>query len=562
MSTPRKMPMPGRTENEDVIVQEIETPRPQYDAIVIGAGVCGIYQSYRLKELGFDFLTIERATDVGGTWHWNRYPGCRFDSESETYAYSFSPELLQEWNWHEHFAPREETEAYLQYVVKKFGLRNHMLFGASVTEAKWSEDSRCWTLGLADGRTFTARFLLTALGFLSTPTLPRYSGVDSFEGTSCHTYFYPREGIDLTGKKVAVIGTGSTGVQLISAIAGTVASLTVFQRRPNWCAPLNNSPISAEEMADIKSRYAQILARCRETPSGYVHDAHPQKLFDVPEEEREAFWEKLYAGSGFGIWLGNYKDVLVDAAANAEFSKYIARKIWQRIKDPAVADKLIPTDHGFGTRRVPMETGYFEVYNQPNVRLVDVGETPIVRVTPKGIDTSAENFDFDVILYATGFDAVTGALEKIDIAGEDGRRLKEKWQDGPQTAYGLAVEGFPNLITLAGPQSGSVFTNFPRGIEEAVDWGTGLLRYLRDNGYDRVEAKEETELRWSQHVETMSGKILSTKQRSWFTGHNSNVERQERTKSFVYVGGAIRYRSIITEEANNGYPGFELSRAT
>jgi cation diffusion facilitator CzcD-associated flavoprotein CzcO len=527
-----------------------------FDAIVIGAGVCGIYQAYRLQEMGARFLVLEQGSDVGGTWHWNRYPGCRFDSESETYGYSFSKELLQEWDWTEHFAPRGETERYLQHVVEKFDLKRHMRFNSRLKSANWDPALVGWRLTTDDGKVLQTRFLLTAIGLLSTPTLPRYEGIDDFEGISFHTYHAPREPVDIKGKRVAVIGTGATGVQLISEIAGKIGHLTVFQRRPNWCAPLNNSPITPEGMRSIKSRYDEIFAQCHSTPSGFYHDVDPRKTFEVPAEERERLWEELYNGSGFGIWLGNFKDMLTDSEANAEFSKFVAAKIRQRVKNPAIAEKLIPKDHGFGTRRVPMETRYYEVFNQDNVRLIDISETPIERVTPSGIRTSEEEIPFDIIIYATGFDAVTGAFDKIDITGENGQKLKDKWEDGPRTVYGLAVSGFPNLLTLAGPQSGSVATNFPRGIEEAVAWGSAFLQHLPENGITYFNAKPSSEDFWCQHVQQMSERILFAKERSWFTGYNSNVDRTYRNRCLIYAGGQIRYRNFLEQERSTGYPSF------
>lgn len=539
-------------------MQETKTPGFDYDTIVIGAGVCGIYQAYKLKEMGVRFLVLEQAADVGGTWHWNRYPGCRFDSESETYGFSFSEELLQEWDWSEHFAPREETERYLQYVVEKFDLRKNMRFNSRLKSAHWDSEKSGWRIVTNDGQVYSTKFLLTAIGLLSTPTLPRYDGVESFEGISFHTYHAPRDPVDFAGMRVAVVGTGATGVQLISEIADKVGSLTVFQRRPNWCAPLNNTPIAAEEMREIKSQYGKIFDRCRNTPSGFYHDVDPRKTLDVAPEDREVFWEKLYNGSGFGVWLGNFKDILTDSDANAEFSKFVARKIRLRVKDPKVADKLVPKDHGFGTRRVPMETKYYEVYNQDNVLLVDIGDTPIERVTPSGIRTSDREYPFDIIIYATGFDAVTGAFDKIDFVGEDGLKLKDKWEDGPQTSFGLAVDGFPNLLTLAGPQSGSVATNFPRGIEEAVEWSSEFLGYLLDNNIGYFSAKKSAEEFWGQHVEKMSERILFAKERSWFTGYNSNVDRKYRNRCLIYAGGQLRFREFLNQERLGGYPSFEL----
>ncbi len=535
---------------------ESSAKKPEYDAIIIGAGVCGIYQAYRLTRMGLRFRVLEQASDVGGTWHWNRYPGCRFDSESETYGYSFSDELLQEWNWTEHFAPREETERYLQYVVEKFDLRRNMRFDSRLKSAHWEADLGGWRLETDDGAQFTTRFLLTAIGLLSTPTLPRYEGVSDFAGKAYHTYFFPSEPVDFANKRVAVIGTGATGVQVISEIADKVGSLTIFQRRPNWCAPLHNSPISSEEMEAIKSRYDEIFRLCRNTPSGFYHDVDPRKTLEVPPEEREAFWEELYSASGFGVWLGNFRDMLVDASANAEFSKFVAKKIRERVQDPEVADKLIPKDHGFGTRRVPMETRYYEVYNQDNVALVDIGATPIERITETGVRTSAGDYSFDIIIYATGFDAVTGSFDRIDIRGENGVKLKDVWSDGPQTVFGLAIADFPNLLTLAGPQSGSVATNFPRGIEEAVDWCSDFLSFVVENDIAYWNPDREAQSTWGQHVQDMSDKILFGKEQSWFTGYNSNVERNYRNRCLIYAGGQIRFRQYLTEERADGYPSF------
>jgi cation diffusion facilitator CzcD-associated flavoprotein CzcO len=434
-----------------------------------------------------------------------------------------------------------------------------MKFDAEVVEAKWDESALAWTVTLRSGERFTTRFLLTAIGLLSAPTPPRYPGVSDFAGLSFHTYHYPREGVDFTGKRVAVIGTGATGVQTIGAIADRVGHLTVFQRRPNWCAPLNNGPISESEMKRIKASYAEIFDRCRSTPSGFIHDADPRKMSEISKDEREAFWEKLYAGSGFRIWLGNFKDVLVDKDANAEFSRFAEAKIRARIKDPKIADKLIPRDHGFGTRRVPMETNYYEVYNRDNVRLVDLKETPIERITKTGIRTSAEEIPFDIIIYATGFDGVTGAFDRINFIGANGLTLKEKWSEGPRAAFGMAIAGFPNLLTVAGPLSGSVATNFPRGIEEAVDWCTALLRHVRDTGHHRLEATEIAEDDWVAHVDVMAKKILFAQQQSWFTGYNSNVDRKYAPKAIVYAGGAQRFRRTLAEQSENNYPGFRLA---
>ena len=532
-----------------------------YDTIVIGAGVCGIYQAYKLQQMGKRFLVIEQGSDVGGTWYWNRYPGCRFDSESETYGYSFSEDLLKEWDWTEHFSPREETEKYLQFVVNKFNLRPNMMFERRLEAAIWDPDISGWKLTTNTGESFTTRFLLTAIGLLSTPTLPRYDGVENFKSLSFHTFNAPREPIDFSGKRVAVIGTGATGVQLISEIADKVGSLTIFQRRPNWCAPLHNSRITPEEMVKIKDQYKEIFSLCSQTPSGFYHDVDPRKTFDVAPKEREAFWEKLYASPGFGVWLGNFRDMLVNSEANTEFTKFVAQKIRQRVDDPLLAEKLIPKDHGFGTRRVPMETNYYEVFNQENVQLIDIGENPIEHITETGIQTKDTHLPFDIIIYATGFDAVTGAFDKINIVGENGQTLRDKWTDGPQTNFGLSVSGFPNMLTLAGPQSGSVATNFPRGIEEAVNWCSQMLEHLFDNEIHYFNARLEAENFWGVQVREMSERILFGKEQSWFTGYNSNVDRNYRHKCLIYAGGQIRFRKFLTEEVSNGYPSFIMRKA-
>jgi cation diffusion facilitator CzcD-associated flavoprotein CzcO len=530
---------------------------PQYEAIIVGAGVCGIYQLYRLLELGVDTTVLEAGGDLGGTWYWNRYPGCRFDSESYSYGYSFSKELLDEWHWKERFSSQPENLRYLNYVADKFDLRRHMQFDCTVESAEFDDHLSLWRLRLGDGRELTCRFLLTALGLLSAPTMPRIEGIDSFEGLSFHTYYAPQEPVDYEGKRVAVIGTGATGVQVIGELADKVAELTVFQRRPNWCAPLNNGPISEEEMAEIRSRYEEIFATCARSPGGFVHEPDRRGFYDVPREERLAMWERLYGEPGFGIWLANFREIFMEENANAEFSEFIAGKIRERVHDPVLAEKLIPKDHGFGVQRVPLETRYYEAYNRDNVYLVDLQETPIERITPTGVRTTEGDHDVDIIIYATGFDAMTGSFDRIDIRGVGGQRLRDKWAHGPITFLGMLVNGFPNMVALAGPQSGSASTNYPRGIEIGVDWATDLLQYMWKNGYTRMEATADAEEEWSQHVAYMYSRVLMRKAKSWFTGYNSNVDGHEQgtIRFLVYNGGAPKYRARIEEVAAEDYKG-------
>ena len=522
-----------------------------YDAIVIGAGVSGLYQLYKLRELGLKALAFESGTNIGGTWYWNRYPGARFDSESWTYGYSFSKELLEEWHWAEHFSAQPDTERYLNYVADKFDLRRDIQCNSRVSAARYREETRDWDVTLDDGRRYHTRLLITAIGVLSAPTMPRIPGVETFKGQSCHTANWPKVPVNFTGKRVAVIGTGATAVQTIQTIAKDVGQLTVFQRTAQWCAPLHNAKISEEEMQQIRARYPEIFARCHETPGCFVHSPDPRSALEVSPEEREAFWEKLYAEPGFGIWQGNFRDILIDREANALISDFIARKIRQRVKDPAVAERLIPKSHGFGGRRVPLETHYYEVYNQPNVKLVDVNETPIECITPTGIKTSDAEYEFDLIIYATGFDAITGAFDRIDIRGIDGQRLKDKWRDGPQTYLGVLVEGFPNLLMVMGPHAG--LGNFPRAAEYSVEWVTGLIRHASDHGVTRIEATEPGTVRWTDHVKASGQGLLSNEVDSWMTGINRNVEGKNVRKVMRYSGGYPAYREHCDAVAADDY---------
>jgi len=531
---------------------------PDYQVVIIGAGVTGIYQAKRLKDLGVRMTVLEANADLGGTWYNNRYPGARFDSESFTYGYSFSREVLEEWHWTEQFSPQPENLRYLNYVVGKFDLRGHMQFGCRVSSMVFDDDTDTWTLELDDGRQISTRFVATAVGVLSAPTLPRFEGMDSFEGPSFHAFHWPHDPIDLRGKRVAVVGTGATAIQLIPEVAKVAEQLTVFQRRPNWAAPLNNAPITGAEMATIRARYDEIFATCARTPGGFEHEPDRRGFYEVSAEERRALWDKLYDEPGFGIWLRNFVEIFIDEQANAEFSEYIADRIRQRVDDPAIAEKLIPKDHGFGIQRVPLETHYFEAYNRDNVELVDSGETPITRITPTGIETTDDAFEFDVIVYSTGFDAFTGAFDRIDIRGRGGRKLREKWSAGPVTYLGIAVSGFPNMVMLAGPQSAA--TNFPRGAELAVDWVTPLFEYMWQHGYRRFDVDEGAEAAWCEHVQEMYQGLLIRKAKSWITGYNSNVDGHEygKTRFNIYNGGGPKYAKRLREVAGNAYEGLRF----
>lgn len=531
-----------------------------HEIIVIGAGVSGIYQIKRLIDLGLDAIVLEAHDDLGGTWYRNRYPGCRFDSESYTYGYSFSEELLDEWHWKERFSSQPENLRYLNFVVDKFDLRRHMRFDAAVESMIWNEEERIWKLQLASGESYTARFIVTGIGVLTIPTTPRYEGLADFGGESFHTYWWPKEPVPLAGRRVGVMGTGATGIQVISAIADQVDELFVFQRRPNWSTPLNNGPISEREMEQIRDRYDEVFANCAVTNGGFDHLPERRRFWDVTPEDRKALWDQLYDTPGFAIMASNFADVFFDEDANREMSEYVADRIRQRVNDPRVAEKLIPKDHGFGTQRLPLETKYFEAYNRDNVHLVDLTETPINRFTAEGVQTDTQNYNLDLMVFATGFDAMTGSWDKMEIRGVGDISLRDKWKDGPSTYYGLMTHGFPNLLMVAGPQSVSGSTNFPRAIEHGVDWVTDFLQHANSQSATRFEAGKEAENHWGEEVVASQERMLMRRSRGWFTGYNANVEGHDdgTIRYIAYWGGAPRYNQIIGEVADAKYPGVEL----
>ena len=529
-----------------------------YDVVIVGAGISGLYQLYRLRESGFRVAILERGTGVGGTWYWNRYPGARFDSESYSYAYSFSDELLQEWNWSEHFASQPEILRYLQHVADKFDLLKDIHFSSEVAMASFDESRSCWVIKLDNGSTFTSRLFVTAVGVLSEPTYPNIEGIDVFRGDYFHTARWPKSPVQLAGKDVAVVGTGASGVQTIQEIAPVVKNLTVFQRRPNWCAPLNNGPIKPDEMQKIKDDYEDMFIRCSESQGGFIWTIDPRKTFDVTEQERMEFWENLYRSRGMSIYQGNFKDILVDEKANKAISEFVAGKIRERVDDPKIAELLIPKDHGFGTRRVPLETGYYETYNRPNVNLVDLNKAPIKKITDQGILTSQKEYKFDSIIYATGFDAITGSFDRIDIRGLRGTKLKEQWAFNLETFLSVQVLNFPNFLMVMGPQG--LGGNHPRNIEYNVEWITSLIEHMRSNNLTRMEPKSQSVNYWSQHVQEKSGMSLVNKVDSWMTGINSNVpSKSTRIVGGRYGGSVQSYRGLCDKVAAENYQAMRFS---
>ena len=527
-----------------------------YDAIVVGAGIAGLYQLYKLREIGMKVRLFEAGTGVGGTWYWNRYPGARFDSESYSYAYSFSQELLDEWDWSEHFASQPEILRYLQHVADKFDLIKDIQFSSDVQSALYDDNTRSWEIRLQDGSCYRSRFLITGIGLLSQPVLPKIKGIESFKGEAFHTSRWPHTPVRLVGKRVAVIGTGASGVQVIQEISKDVGHLTVFQRRPNWCAPLHNSSIEPEEMRAIRAGYKEMFELCDQTLAGFLHTADARGTFEVTEEERCAFWEHLYASKGFGVWQGNFKDVLTDPEANAAMSDFIANKIQGRVRDPKVAEKLIPKDHGFGTRRVPLETKYYESYNRGNVELIDISETPIERITPTGILTTDKEFEFDLIIYATGFNAILGSYNRIDVTGVHGRKLKEQWQEELSTFLGLQINNFPNLFMILGPHA--LLGNNPRSIEYNVEWITNLIQYMNERSLTCAEATPEAVDSWYQYVLEQGEGLLSNQVDSWMTGINSNLEGRQKRIIARYSGSQHSYRKRCNEVVESGYAELNL----
>ena len=523
---------------------------PDVEVLVVGAGITGIYQLHRVLEAGFSALLVEAGDGVGGTWFWNRYPGARFDSESYTYAYLFSEELFAEWEWREHFAEQPEIERYLNHVVDRFDLRGHIRCGAQLTGAVWDDDG--WTVTLGDGTQMRTQFLITATGVFSVPYFPDVPGRESFGGPSHHTARWPAAGVDVAGRSVAVIGTGSSGVQLIPLIAEEAELLTVYQRSANWCTPLNNAPITPEEHAQLRADFEAIREVLNTSASGFLHTPHDRATFDDSEDERQAFFEKMWNSPGFSKLISHYTDVMLDPDANAAWCEFIAAKVRGLVDDPETASKLIPTDHRFAEKRPPFVTDYYETYNRPNVSLVDLKATPIVRITETGIETTEGVREVDVIVWATGFDFGTGALTRMGIRGRDGLALEDHWTDGPKTFLGVQTAGFPNFFFPGGPHAAA--GNNPRYNGDQVDFITDALLEVRTRGAAVIEVDPEAEDRWTDMVDSNAG-LSSFGESSYYFG--SNIPGKPR-KFLLNSGGRPKLFKEIARVRATDYQAFHF----
>ncbi len=528
-----------------------------FDVIVIGAGISGLYMLYRLRELGLSGRVFERGSGVGGTWFWNRYPGARCDVESLDYSYSFSPELEQEWEWTERFPTQAEILRYLNHVADRFDLRRDIQLNTTISAAHYAPDAQCWSVTTAEGEAFTARYCIMAVGCLSSVNEPNFEGLDSFRGRWYQTSRWPDEGVDFRGQRVGCIGTGSTGIQAIPQIARQAEHLFVFQRTPNFSIPARNAPLDPESQRQVKATYAERRQRARLSRAGLAIDPPTRGALDDAPDQRLRVFEEGWRRGGPGSVNGTYNDLLTSIEANHTVAEFVRGKIREIVHDPVVAACLMPVDYPFGTKRVCIDIDYFETYNRDNVTLVDLRRDPIEAVTATGICTRATEYALDSLVFAIGFDAMTGPLFDIDIRGRDGTPLRDKWGAGPRTYLGVATAGFPNLFLITGPGSPSVLSNMLVSIEQHVEWIADCLRYLGERGVACIEAEVEAEDAWVAHVNEVAHRTLYPQANSWYMG--ANIPGKPRI-FMPYVGGVGAYRSKCDEVARQGYAGFSVGR--
>ncbi len=535
-------------------------PTTELDAIIIGAGFSGMYMLKSLRDkLGMKVKVIEAGTGVGGTWYWNRYPGARCDSDAYIYCYTFDKNLLQEWEWSERYPEQDEMLRYLEHCADRYDLKPDIQFGTRVIETVYDEKTNRWTVRTDKGDVVSARFVIAAVGSLSATNVPKFKGLDSFKGRAYHTSQWPHEGVDFTNKRVAVIGTGATAVQAIPEIAQQAKHLTVFQRTASYCVPARNGKVDPEVAKARKADYDGVVQRTRESFFGHDLSFIQQSALAATPAEREREFDRMWDAGGFPFWLANYKDIFVSQEANDLCADYLKGKIRKAVNDPAVAERLIPKGYPYGTKRQPLDTNYFETFNKANVLLVDAStDGPIEEVTPKGIRAGGKEYELDIIVIATGFDALTGPLKNLGIKGRGGRSLTKEWEDGPETYLGLTVSGFPNLFTITGPQSPSVMSNMPVSIEQHVEWVTDCIDHMRRNKLTTLEATPQAQEQWVAHVAETANMTLMTSANSWYMG--ANIPGKPR-RFLPYLGpeGVGGYRKKCDEVAANGYQGIAFS---
>ena len=533
-------------------------PTAAYDVVVVGAGFAGMYMLHRLRGLGLSVRVYEQGSGVGGTWYWNRYPGARCDVESMQYSYSFSDELQQEWDWSERYAPQPEILKYANHVADRFNLRPDILFDTSVVSAVFDEDANIWSVTTSDGKTVTAKFVVLATGCLSNARMPDIKGLDQFKGKVCHTGHWPHEPVDFTGLRVGVIGTGSSGIQSVPVIAEQAKHLTVFQRTPNYSIPARNAKLTEEERQEFRQNYPDIRRFAREeTKNGIYTDLPDRGALDDGDNERRTRYEQRWQRGGL-TFMSVYNNLGLDKAANDTAADFVREKIAEIVKDPATAKLLQPTTYPIGTKRICIDSDYFATFNRPNVTLVDIKSSPIDEILPNAVRAGGKEYNVDALVLATGFDAMTGSVARIDIRGRQGQTLNQKWAEGPKTYLGLMSAGFPNLFIITGPGSPSVLSNMIVSIEQHVDWITDCIGYMRDRGFEAMEANRDAEDKWVAHVNEVAYTTLYPQANSWYMG--ANIPGKPRI-FMPYIGGVGPYRQICNDVAAKGFEGFVMAGA-
>ncbi len=527
-----------------------------YDVVVVGAGFAGMYMLHRLRGQGFSVRVYEQGGDVGGTWYWNRYPGARCDVESMQYSYSFSEELQQEWEWSERYAPQPEILKYAGHVADRFDLRKNIQLDTRVDRAGFDEGAGTWSVTTSDGNTVTAKYLVLATGCLSNARMPDIRGLADFKGKVYHTGHWPHEPIDFTGQRVGVIGTGSSAIQSVPVIAEQASHLTVFQRTPNFSIPARNAPLTEEERQAFRSNYPEIRRFAREVARNGIYTEPPDRgAFDDGDNERRAKYEARWTHGGL-TFMQVYNNLGLDKAANDTAADFVREKIAEIVRDPQTAKRLQPNNHPIGSKRICVDTDYYATFNRPNVTLVDIRSDPIEKILPNAVRTRDDEYEIDALVLATGFDAMTGSVAKIDLVGRHGRTLNQKWAEGPKTYLGLMSAGFPNLFIITGPGSPSVLSNMIVSIEQHVDWIADCLAWMRERGLQTMEADKEAEEKWVAHVNEVAHATLYPQANSWYMGANIPGKPQI---FMPYIGGVGVYRQICNDVAAKGYEGFAMT---